>query len=453
MALLSVYHKIQILKKTAGKLDKKEYLKTFLGDGDFREFVQLALSHDLVFHISKLPNFEPNNGAVVSGDIFKYLRRLSQQKGTKKAEKETLRDLASVNQETYEVVCLILNKSLGCGVAASLINDVVPGTVFVMPYMRCMSEKEGLKRIKYPAVVQKKADGAFAYGMVIDGVSTLLSRNGLKIDLLGTFDDDLRLLEKENLILTMELTAKDTDGNDLPRTYGNGLITKAIKGTITALEASQLYAQCWDIVPADLFWAEEDPTQYIQRWRALNQITQKAKRIKRVQSRIVCDEAAAREFFRKMLKMGMEGAVLKNLDGGWKSHTSPNQCKLKKKLQAEFIITGWYFGEAGKKYEKCMGGISFESLDGLVKSNTGSGFTDAERGFLGFDANGIPIVDKSIFDYWSSMTGKIIGIEFDSLVQDKNNKNKEEYSLFLPIYLDVRLDKYEADGLPYLKEL
>lgn len=452
--LVDTYCKLIDIKAESSSNEKITLLKEYLHDDTFKTVVDLALSHDKVYKTKSFGEYDPNSEGGSTQEIFDYLIWMTKQSGIKKVEKEKLRQLASVNEETFYIVQCILAKNLRCGADTGLINNAVPDTVFTVPYMRCMSEKVGLKRIHYPAFCQKKADGGFSYGMIDRGTNKpyLMTRNGHEIILHNRFDSDIERLRFNDEVITMELTAVDSNGFDLPRELGNGLITKALRGTINSQEARLIRGQAWDLVPQDDFWKEYYDKKYLLRWNRLMLLSKPMQLISLIQSCLVDSEEGAREFFLMMRRERLEGAILKNIDGPWKDYTSPDQCKLKRKNCAEFRITGWYYGEAGKKFEKCLGGLHFESEDGKVKCNTGSGFTEKDRGFLGLDKNGIPIIDETTLQKWTETIDSIISVEFDSLITDKKRKN-DIMSLFLPIFDKIRPDKNEADDLKYLQSL
>lgn len=456
MPLSSVYEKLMALKKERSSNEKIKILKTYLKDPVFDVVVRMSLSHDKIYNIKSFGKYDAEAGGGSFEEIIRFLQNLEIQDGVTKIQKEELRQLASVNPETFYVVERIVNKDLRCGAQASLINKAVPDTVFVVPYMRCFTEKAGIKNIMYDggAFCQKKADGGFCYGYNDheSGEPLLMTRNGKYMQMHGFFDKDIKKLRKTDEIITMEMTAVDEHGKDLPREISNGLVTKAIRGTITKEEAAKFRGQAWDIIPQKDFWNEYYPTPYELRWRRVTSVARNMDLINRIYSRRVYSEEEARVFFSEMRKKGFEGAILKNRTSPWKSHTSPNQVKLKRKHCAEFIVTGWYYGDTGKKYEKCLGGLNFESEDGLIKCNTGSGFTDEDRGFLGFDEDSIPLIDDQIVSDLDKWTGQIISVEFDSLIKDKSRKDGT-WSLFLPIFDKARPDKVKADDYKYLRSL
>ena len=80
--------------------------------------------------------------------------------------------------------------------------------------------------------------------------------------------------------------------------------------------------------------------------------------------------------------------------------------------------------EGTGKYEGMMGSVSVESSDGKLKVDVGSGWNDEQR------KNGIEV-------------GSIITVEANDIITNRSN---DTFSLFLPIFVEERLDKTEADS-------
>lgn len=96
-------------------------------------------------------------------------------------------------------------------------------------------------------------------------------------------------------------------------------------------------------------------------------------------------------------------------------------------------ITGMTEGTG--KAKDMMGSISAESSDGLLKCDVGSGFTDTMR-----------------IDFWLNeyeKIGNIVTIKANEVISNRNNNTK---SLFLPIFIEERFDKTEADNLQRVME-
>ena len=110
----------------------------------------------------------------------------------------------------------------------------------------------------------------------------------------------------------------------------------------------------------------------------------------------------------------------------WKDGKVKDGLKLKSEFVVEMKITG--FQEHSKKAGQ-IGAIFVESEDGIVKCKVGSGLTDAQR--------------KKFFLTQDEMIGKIVTIKGNDLVT--NELKQDQYSIFLPRFVEIRDDKNVAD--------
>ena len=78
-----------------------------------------------------------------------------------------------------------------------------------------------------------------------------------------------------------------------------------------------------------------------------------------------------------------------------------------------------------------LGAIVCESADGVVKVNVGSGFNDEHR--------------KTLKE--KDLLGKIVAVKYNTRIQNKSGAE----SLFLPIFVEVREDKTDADNSKDIK--
>lgn len=96
---------------------------------------------------------------------------------------------------------------------------------------------------------------------------------------------------------------------------------------------------------------------------------------------------------------------------------------MKAEIEADLRVTGFLPGTG--KYEGKIGSLVVESADGQVKTAVGTGLSDEERSMNP-----------------SEFVGKIAAIKYNAVITDKKTKAK---SLFLPVFIEVREDKTEAD--------
>ena len=126
------------------------------------------------------------------------------------------------------------------------------------------------------------------------------------------------------------------------------------------------------------------------------------------------------------MAQGHEGIILKSTAGLYENKRVNHQIKIKAELEADLVVTDWIEGTG--RNEGRLGALTVESADGSVKVNVGSGFSDELRDEITKD----------------TILGSIITVRYNEIIQDKNSSTK---SLFLPRFLEVRLDKDTADIL------
>jgi len=189
-------------------------------------------------------------------------------------------------------------------------------------------------------------------------------------------------------------------------------------------------ATVWDVIPYVLFESSYCGTTYSKRIESLSLMIQKHKptKVKLVQSDLVESLDIAQSMFETYLADGQEGIILKGADGAWEDKRSKSQIKFKGELECDLKIVAIEMGNG--KYAGMLGAIICESADGVIKVRVGSGFNDEQRQTLG-----------------DEIIGKIAAVKYN--VRTTNKQGEE--SLFLPIVLEIRDDKTEADSSDAIK--
>jgi ATP-dependent DNA ligase len=242
---------------------------------------------------------------------------------------------------------------------------------------------------------------------------------------------------KDDIVFDGELLVVDEGGKPLDRKTGNGILNKAVKGTMSEKEAESVRATLWDAVPAESFWKGVDTEPYHVRfaklYNSMMDMTHSqlhvAHLVNMVEHHDVADIHAARVLFTKALERGQEGIMLKARQGIWENKRAKHQIKFKAELECDLLCVGWEEG-TGKNVGR-LGALQLETSCGMLKVGVGSGFSDKDRDEIGRDT-----------------VGKIIAVKYNAIVDDKSKDTK---SLFLPIFLEVRLDKTKADSLAKLE--
>jgi|LGVD01.1.fsa_nt_gb ATP-dependent DNA ligase len=434
---IEVLNALELIASEPSTTAKVKLVDQFCVHEIFRLVLKYALEDSRNYHMTKLPDKPIYSMLEDTEDIFNQLEYLTERSGASNSDKATLAVMAAENKSSWEVVTRIIKKDLRCGVSAGIVNKARPGLITTWPYMRCMSFSEkNMKRIKYPAQIENKADGAHI-DIVLKGKKVrFASRKGRNMTLHGFLDANFTNIDTEDdLVFIGEGRVLDPNGNIYDRKTGNGIINKAIKGTITPEEASRVILTLWDVVPHHSFMEGLCLIPHDVRFARLKELFPKTSIfLQIIKHKMVGNEEEALEFFKEIRKGGGEGAIIKNRSGVFKHYTSPDQVKIKAEFEAEFKVIGWAPGKPGTKYEHYLGAIQVTSLDETITSWVGSGFSDEER--------------KG--ELRNEIVGKIVTIKFESIIRKKTSTS---ISLYLPRFIEVRLDKNDADDLPYILEL
>lgn len=426
---MNIFEILEHLSSNNSRNFKIDFLKKNSDNPLLKQTVTLALNPFINFYQRKIPEYIPSeNPKICSLDLaFSKLYHLSNREITGNLAIEFLRDLlGSLSFQDAKVLERVILKDLKCGVSTSTVNTIWPGLIPEYPVMLCSQYSEKLiKKIKFPAIVQTKMDGMRFNAIVIDNICEFRSRNGKEIELLGHLKDEfIALANGKDLVFDGELLVESSDNQIENRQTGNGILNKCIKGTISEKEASMVFSTIWDVIPYDKFSMSKDNTPYSKRYETLQSLNfpQNGK-IKLIESVMVNDYESAQELFQSYLNNGMEGIILKDLNGIWENKRATHQIKFKGELDCDLKIVG--IEEGTGKYQGMMGAIICETEDGKIKVSVGSGFNDSER--------------KTFFD--SKIIGKIVSVRYNSRIQNKNGCE----SLFLPIFIEIREDKTNAD--------
>lgn len=447
----SVHDVVKMLENEPSKNAKLALLKEHKND-DLREFFYLALEPTVIFYIKKIPAFEPDSKMITSlmDATYKMVNNIANRKLTGHAASDFIADLlCRLSAEEAEMLCRIIKKDPRCGMSDKTINKVWPKLITEKLYMRCASfNQKNLERVTYPAIAEEKADGLFINAIRKDGVPQFLSRNMKPMEFHGNLEHEIINMEANgDFVIHGEGLVLNEDGTDyLDRKTGNGIISKAIKGTISPEEAARIHLKVWDVMPLDAWRSKKCEFPYELRRAKIHGMVDKLEspKIFYIDSKEVENIYEAERFFRAMLDMGREGAIIKNFDGIWKSSTSGSKdcVKMKKKDPADLLCTGTYphkqayvmRGDEKIDTTKWIGGLNLQSAEGTIVVNSGSGLGDLDR--------------QKPPEYY---IGKIIEVEYNEII---TAKNKDTKSLFLPIIKEVRdpADKDEADSYELILE-
>ena len=349
--------------------------------------------------------------------------------------------LGDMCAEDADVFCRILKKNLDCGVQASTVNKVWPKFIPTYPCLLAKGyDEKTIARMSWPAYSQMKADGMRVNAFIEDGKVTLRGRSGRAVDLLGELDEDLLKVGKylgNDVVLDGELVVQEDNGTIMERRKGNGLLNKAIKGTISQKDAARVRIRVWDVIPLANFRKEKCTTPYAARWVSVSTavanaaLTDGAEKVELIEQREVKNLTEAEQHFSEMLARGEEGTILKDPDHIWENKRSYGLIKMKAEKDADLRVVGWVEGTG--KYAGKMGALICQSEDGKVEVSVGGGYTDDDRQAFTEDV----------------MLDRIVTVLYNERIKSKDREDVD--SLFLPRFIELREDKNVANSSKDIK--
>jgi DNA ligase-1 len=257
-----------------------------------------------------------------------------------------------------------------------------------------------------------------------DGRVVVFSRNGNTMTKLDKHFEAV-LSSVDNVVLDGELTVVDSDGKLLDRKTGNGILNKTVVETVSDEEVARVRFTAWDLIDVCDFDKGVDRRTGVERLARLRAIPANPL-FKVVETFEIANLEEAQDLFKEQLAKGEEGIILKNNDHPWEDKRSKQCVKMKEVIEMDLKIVG--FAEGTGKASGMTGAIQVENKDGSIKSSVGTGLDDATR--------------KDIWARQEELIGTIITVKCNGVISRKGADSK---SLFLPVFVELRLDKTESD--------
>ena len=403
---------INDLRCYAGRLNKEARLKelTPLEKQMFRYAYDKCMSFGLKFsdyQIAKRPLQDP------CPEDFTLLDKLS----TRDLTGDSARDTVTKHCDKHgALVMLICNKDLRCGVTATSVNKVHPGTI---PVFKIQLAKElPLAKVEFPCFAETKYDGVRLVIANRSGRVEFVTRNGksVKLPMLKCY---LEAQAKKNYILDTEVTLASGKMED--RTKVSGMINSAMKGGV--IQEQLLHFNVFDCMSLTDFDSQRCLYTYQQRRvliaGALAEL--QCPQLSQAQAFEVANADEAQAIYDKHISQGYEGLILKHAMAYYTFKRTTAWAKMKETKTADLLCIDYCDGEG--KYEGMIGALVCEgTVEGqTVRVRVGSGLTDADRAL---DA----------CDY----VGNVLELKYNAVVQDKDTLQR---SLFLPRFVTIRGDK------------
>jgi len=429
---------------TSSKNEKLALLTAHRDDADLREFLRVTYEPRINFYQRKvdpaamteadLSTIRPvfNRGfihdvvTVIAGRIVR---------GNLAKRWLAARYNGFATQWERDMLDWLIGRDVRAGFSESTINKVWPNLVTDVPYMRCCLPKDA-KLVAFPwrsgVYSQIKADGMYAE-IDHDDEVRVQTRNGspLPVDALQELVGAVQLYLPRGYRYHGEMLVR-RNGEYLSRQEGNGILNKLLQSGEKP-DGVEICYEVWDMIPRTASVAKgKCETPYRDRFAPLCDAMRGSSSpyLMVIETKLVESYEEAMEHYRDALARGLEGTIIKHPLAIWKDGTSKEQVKMKVEFEIDLKVFGYEEGTG--KAMGMLGALRCESEDGRLKVKVGSGFSDAQRK-----------------DIWARKDLNIITVKSNSIMPPTR---KDDYSLFLPIFVEERLDKKTADTLQRIKD-
>lgn len=409
------------LSATTKRTEKEQILRENYNNEDLIKVLWACYSPDITWWISKTPEIrQANDNLSLSNAIYLMNASIASRSITGNAAILYYQNiLESLSPSNQIVLQRIIAGDLECGIGVPTINKIWDNLIPTYDFMLASTDP---KKLDFPNVVsQLKKDGirvnithsTLTYDIIIR------TRNGNVITSLTDIHYKLKYFILPGETWDGELIFKDANGLELPRKISNGLANKAIRNTINSEEISMANFVVWDIIDVTQTIPYKDRFENLKR-RLEKQPTNFKSILELIETRDTPTLESVVQYFSEALDRGQEGIIAKNLNAIWQPKRVFDLVKFKNEKTDEFVVVGWEYGTG--KYSNVLGALICESLDGKIQVNVGSGFSDKQR-----------------MEYTADfMIGKIVEILYNDII---SSNNSEKYSLYLPRFKRLRLDR------------
>lgn len=334
-----------------------------------------------------------------------------------------------VSFEERKMLGKVLTKRLNIGIGAKLINKAFGREVIPDPSLMLAEDDENEINKWERIVCEEKYDGVRIIAFVSGEEVKFFTRafNEIGSNYLFRIGEECK-----SLIRNSGLKGKwflDGELTDLNRKSVSGKVNQMLKGKPANSIGDDLIFNVFDLEDGETLKKGKGVIPFEIRRQTLEGIFGKSPTysVTIAESFVAKQKEDIYTFYKNIVNKGGEGVILKNPDHVYECKRSKNWIKLKEVNECDLVIKGWYPGEG--KREGFIGGFICEDLSGILKVKIGSGFTDNDL--------------KEFSTGPDQHIGKICSVQYNVIINDKNNN----WSLFLPRFIEIRNDKTQADDL------
>lgn len=441
------------LANEPGSNAKMDILRKYKDNVLLKQVLYLAHSPRIKFYIKQIPEYTP----CIDSEPISLAQGVSQLDDIKNrvvtghdAINQLKTILESLHIDDAVVIERIIDKSAKIGMGTSNINKIFAGLIEKTPYQGAQPFTEELARKLFngqPVRSDIKMDGRYANGIIRNGDVEIVSRQG-EVTHVGEAIFVKEMAQFPDCVINGELTI---DGLD--RYTANGIVAsivdiekkreeRGVIGTRMKINdftkkhgdyldmVSNIRYTVWDMITIDEYFDKKSKRPYAERRNDLIELLEKynTTRISMVESKLIYNYSDAVQHFQEVLNIGLEGTILKAINGTWKDGKPNWQVKMKMEINLDLKIVGFNYGTVGTKNEHVISSLNVESSDGKLKTSPGGIKED---------------MMLYITENQAELLNTILEVKCSGLSRDRDGN----YSLLHPVFKVLRDDKNTADSL------
>lgn len=414
------------LQNLSSRNAKKRFIQEHSTDSAFLGLLKALLNPYANYKIRSLQPTSSEAEPTLTYDAFiDFLHLLSVSNINTRLRKQAIYVVSSAPYEIAHVIEGIITKSFSLGIDKDINKALGYELVPEFDVMLASPLAENSK-IPIPCQVDLKYDGVRCLAIIQDGKCTLYTRKGQVLNFPKIEKELSRLASGFSGTID---TVFDGELTMASRTNISGVCnTNLRKGYVEYSDDLIIY----NLFDTMSYWDFKDGTSLKQSERSLRlqkmitACTTPLHRVKLGESQTVFSEEKLNQIANDYIKQGYEGVIIKDPDAVYETKRSKAWLKIKAVNSATLEVVDIAIGK-GKRKDK-VGALLCKSSCGNILVKVGSGLDDETVEAF---TRKPPI-------------GKFVEVLFNVVIR---GENEDYYSLFLPRYKELRIDKTEADSL------
>ena len=419
--LIEACNKIHKLQSIKGKNAKQDFVVANREDKDFLVLLDLRLNPYIHCKIKKFAVIvSSTKPSLTFEDFIKLTQELNDNPINNERRYKAHKALTQAPADIVEILHGLVTKTISLGIDTGINKALGEKVIPSFDVMLAAPLKEG-DDIQFPCQVDLKYDGVRCLAVVKSGRCTLYTRQGSVLDFPKISHEVMKLTNGEDITFDGELETST-------RTNISGICNSNLRKGYTAGSDNLIEFKVFDELPTDTFLNQGRSKKQSERTLDLQRrfTMHKSQRVKLNISETVYSDEKLRQIANAYIKRGFEGVIVKDPNAVYHYKRNRAWRKIKAINSATLKVEGYEEGK-GKRKGK-VGALICSTHDGRLKVKVGSGFTDE---------------DVDVFTAKPPI-GQFVEVLFNVVIKGSDD---DVYSLFLPRYKEMRIDKTEADTL------